>query len=117
MSLLYEITSKQAYSFFISYIFLSPIFTFSLVIPSSFYLLFYWLMKCQAKFAVNICDICSPIARALSTFTSHGAIIPFMIFVRCSCSVNNGFPYLFSSSLILFLSSVSNFLLLISSSL
>ena len=28
----------------------------------------------------------SPVARALSIFTSRGAILPSMMFVRCSCS-------------------------------
>ena len=53
------------------------------------------------------CGMCSPIARAF-TFSSLGAVLPFMMFIWCSCSEEMGFICFFSSSLILFLSSVSN---------
>ena len=74
---------------------------------------FICLWKVSGKLTMNVCScgMCSPIARAF-TFSSLGAVLPFMMFIWCSCSEEKGFICFFSSSLILFLSSASNLLLL-----
>ena len=69
--------------------------------------------RCQASWlGMSVAVACAhQIARAF-TFSSLGAALPFMMFIWCSCSEEMGFICFFSSSLILFLSSASNLLLL-----
>ena len=116
-SLLWEIKSKLAYIAFLyckySCLWDWPFFLSCFIVTTSFFIC---IWKVSGKLTMNVCScgMCSPIARALSTFTSLGAVLPFMMFIWCSCSEEMGFIFFFSSSLILnlFLSLTSNLLLL-----